>query len=126
MAVITQYMTQLIPSSLTIHMSKSDKEIVDELKKNNLYLKIIKFYSQLKLSNQKLSEGKTPCPVYVLWNTDVAIPPINYGQGRYLLKLISFKKDFGKLVELSHLYLQELKFSFMFKRKGLQYNTKFT
>lgn len=119
-------MIQLIPSSLTTYMSKSDQEIVNELKKDNLYLKIIKFYFQLKLSNQTLSEGKTPCPVYVSWTTDVSIPPINYGQGRYLLKLISLKIYFGKLVELSHLYLQDLKFTFEFKRKGLQYRSKFT
>lgn len=124
MADITKYMIQLIPSSINIE-NKSNKDLINELKKDNLYLKIVNFYSQLKHSNQKLSEGKISCPVYITWTTDVKIPPINSGQARYLLKLISFKTYFGRLVELSNLYLQELKFDFTFKSKGLQYHTKF-
>jgi hypothetical protein len=126
MADITKYMTQLIPSSLTNHTSKSDKEVVDELKKDNLYLKIVNFYSELKSSNQKVSEGKDACPVYITWETDISIPSINCRQSRYLLTLISEKKDFGRIVELSCLYLQDIKMNFNFTRKGLIYQRKFS
>ena len=103
MADITKYMIQLIPSSLTNHTSKSDKELVDELKQDNLYLKIVNFYSELK-----------------------SLPSINCRQSRYLLTLISEKKDFGRIVELSCLYLQDIKMNFNFTRKGLIYQRKFS
>lgn len=126
MADINKYMIQLIPSSLTTHTSKSDKEVVNELKQDNLYLKIVDFYSELKSSNQKVSEGKDACPVYITWETDISIPPINCRQCRYLLSLISQKKDFGRIVDLSCLYLQDIKMNFNFTRKGLIYKRKFS
>ena len=36
----------------------SDQDIVDKLKVNNLFLKIVDFYAHLKIANQRTSEGK--------------------------------------------------------------------
>tara|TARA_Y100000590_G_C15226757_1_gene828456 strand:- start:51 stop:419 length:369 start_codon:yes stop_codon:yes gene_type:complete len=121
-------MTQLVPNVFIISGGKitlSDQEIVTELKNNQLFLKIIDFYSQLKISNQRMSEGKDACFIPITWTAQETIPPISCCQARYLLKMINVNNPFGKIVELSCAYLQDLKFNFNFTRKGLIYKKKF-
>ena len=66
------YMTELVPKSITLTDGKillSDQAIVDKLKKQNppLFLRIVDFYAQLKIANQRTSEGKETCNVKVRW-----------------------------------------------------------
>ena len=89
-----------------------------------MYIKIINFYHQLLSSNQRISEGKDTCLVYVTWKSNLkytSIPGITCGQVKYLLRNIKINQDFGKVVELSCRYLQALKFTHNMKSNNLFY-----
>jgi hypothetical protein len=124
---IFNYTTALVPNTIDTTID-TNQIIVTKLKVNNLYLKIIKFYTDLKMTNQRVSEGKESCPVYVTWQTQYGskILPINNGQVRYLLKTISMNTPFGRVLELSAQYLQDLKYYHNKRRNGLIYNKKYT
>jgi len=124
---IFNYTTALVPNTINTAID-TNQVIVTKLKVNNLFLKIIKFYTDLKMANQRISEGKDSCPVYVTWTiqTGSKILPINNGQVRYLLKTISINTPFGKVLELSAKYLQDLKYYHNKRTNGLIYNKKYT
>tara|TARA_Y100000389_G_C17428526_1_gene501085 strand:- start:1274 stop:1669 length:396 start_codon:yes stop_codon:yes gene_type:complete len=121
---IDKYLEALIPKTLVGQLNKSNKDIVTLLKVDNLYIKIINFYHKLLVSNQRISEGKDTCPVYVNWDSNPAyssIPGITCGQVKYLLRNMRIDQDFGKVVELSCRYLQALKFTHNMKANNLVY-----
>ena len=124
---IINYTTALVPNGINI-LTETNQEIVTKLKVNNLYQKIIKFYSDLKMANQRMSEGKESCPVYVTWQTQTGtnIPPIQCGQIKYLLRHITIYTPFGKVLELSARYLQDLKFYHNITSRGLTYKKKYS
>lgn len=126
MTSIFDYTSALVPNSINI-LIDSNQTIINKLKVNNLFLKIINFYSNLKIANQRISEGKQSCPVYVNWETQSGtnILPINCGQIKYLLKHINFNTPFGKVLELSAKYLQDLKYYHNLTNKGLIYKKKY-
>ena len=121
---IDKYLEALIPDKLVDSLSKSNKDIVKLLKDDNLYIKIINFYHKLLVSNQRISEGKDTCPVYVNWESNPkysSIPGITCGQVKYLLRYMKINENFGKVVELSCRYLQALKFTHNMKANNLVY-----
>ena len=127
------YMTELVPKSITLTNGKillTDQEIVDKLKKQNppLFLRIVDFYAQLKIANQRTSEGKETCNVKVRWETqgNHNVLPIGCLQIRYLLSIINVNNPFGRVVELSARYLQDLKFYNNSLKTGFSYKKKFT
>ena len=127
------YMTELVPYSIKLTNGKillSDQAIVDKLKKQNppLFLRIVDFYAQLKIANQRTSEGKETCNVNVRWETqgNQTILPIGCLQIRYLLSIINVNNPFGRVVELSARYLQDLKFYNNSLKTGFSYKKKFT
>lgn len=124
---IFNYTTALVPRTINTTID-TNQDIVTKLKVNNLYLKIIKFYTDLKMTNQRISEGKESCSVNVTWQTQSGskILPINNGQVRYLLKTISINTPFGRVLELSAQYLQDLKYHHNKTRNGLIYKKKYT
>ena len=124
---IVNYTTALVPNGINV-TTDTNQEIVTKLKVSNLYLKIIKFYSDLKIANQRMSEGKDSCPVYVTWQTQPGtnILPIRCGQIKYLLRYITIYTPFGKVLELSTIYLQDLKFYHNITNRGLTYKKKYS
>lgn len=123
---IDKYLEALIPNTLVGKLNLSNKEIVDYLKADNLFIKIINFYHQLLVSNQRISEGKQTCPVYVNWESNLAyssIPGITCGQVKYLLRNMKINQEFGKVVELSCRYLQAVKFTHNMKANNLVYGS---
>lgn len=123
---IDKYLEALIPSTLVGNLNLSNKDIVALLKVDNLFIKIINFYHQLLLSNQRISEGKQTCPVYVTWVSNSnysSIPGITCGQVKYLLRYMRIDRDFGKVVELSCRYLQAVKFTHNMKANNLVYGS---
>tara|TARA_R110001592_G_C12854403_1_gene722158 strand:- start:47 stop:445 length:399 start_codon:yes stop_codon:yes gene_type:complete len=127
------YMTELVPKSITLTDEKlllSDQAIVNILKTQNppLFLRIVDFYAQLKIANQRTSEGKETCNVKVRWETqgNHTILPVGCLQIRYLLSIINVNNPFGRVVELSARYLQDLKFYNNSSKTGFSYKKKFT
>ena len=125
------YMTELVPKSIPVTNGKinlSNQEIVTKLKVNNLFLKIINFYTRLKIANQRISEGKTTCNVYVNWETqgNLKLERIEHLKIRYLLTIININTPFGRVLNLSAKYLQDLKFFNNFNMNGLTYKRKYT
>ena len=128
---LSEYMVLLVPNTITMSnnvITDTDQQIIDKLKVNNLYLKIIDFYTRLKIANQRVSEGKETCAVRITWTArnSTNIPPIACLQIRYLLSVINPTNPFGRVVELSARYLQDLKFYNNFSRNGLVYKKRFT
>tara|TARA_B100001248_G_C27356198_1_gene443942 strand:- start:287 stop:679 length:393 start_codon:yes stop_codon:yes gene_type:complete len=128
---LSEYKVLLVPNTITMSnnvITDTDQQIIDKLKVNNLYLKIINFYTRLKIANQRVSEGKETCPVRITWTpqNNTNIPAIVCLQIRYLLSVINPTNPFGKVLELSAQYLQDLKFYNNFSRNGLVYKKKFT
>lgn len=127
---VFQYTILMVPKSITVSkMGKmSDQEIVDKLKVDNLFLKIVDFYTQLKIANQRTSEGKETCAVGITWGPQkgAKIQPIGCLQIRYLLSVINVNNPFGRVVELSARYLQDLKFYNNSLKTGFSYKRKFT
>ena len=124
---IFNYTTALVPNTINTTID-TNQVIVNKLKVNKLFMKIIKFYTDLKMASQRISEGKESCPVYVTWTTQAGsnILPINNGQVRYLLKTISMNTPFGRVLELSAQYLQDLKYYHNKTKNGLIYKKKYT
>lgn len=125
------YMTELVPKSIPVTNGKinlSNQEIVTELKVNNLFLKIINFYTRLKMANQRISEGKNTCNVYVNWETqgNLKLERIEHLKIRYLLTIININTPFGRVLNLSAKYLQDLKFFNNSNMNGLTYKRKYT
>lgn len=127
---IFQYTTSMVPRSIDVNKmnTMSDQEIVTKLKVNNLFLKIINFYAQLKMANQRVSEGKESCPVRISWEPqkNAKISPIACLQVRYLLSVINVTNPFGRVLELSARYLQDLKFYNNSLKTGFSYKRKFS
>ena len=127
---VFQYMTLMVPKSITVsEMSKmSNQAIIDKLKINNLFLKIVNFYAQLKIANQRTSEGKETCAVGITWapQKGAKILPIGCLQIRYLLSVINVNNPFGRILELSARYLQDLKFYNNSLKTGFSYKKKFS
>ena len=127
---LSEYMVLLVPNTITMSnnvITDTDQQIIDKLKVNNLYLKIIDFYTRLKIANQRVSEGKETCPVRITWTAQNStnISPIAHLQIRYLLSVINPTNPFGKVVNLSARYLQDLKFYNNAIRNGLIYKKRF-
>jgi hypothetical protein len=127
---ILEYKIILVPESILIInglLASSDQEIVNKLKVDNLFIKIINFYTQLKIANQRVSEGKDTCPVYINWAVQggVKVAPVTCLQSRYLLSVLNVNNPFGRIVELSARYLQDLKYHNNLSRNGLIYNKQF-
>jgi hypothetical protein len=127
---ILEYKIILVPESILIInglLASSDQEIVNKLKVDNLFIKIINFYTQLKMANQRVSEGKDTCPVYINWAVQggVKVAPVTCLQSRYLLSVLNVNNPFGRIVELSARYLQDLKYHNNLSRNGLIYNKQF-
>ena len=128
---LSEYMVLLVPKTISMSnnvITDTDQQIIDKLKVNDLYLKIIDFYTRLKIANQRVSEGKETCAVRITWaaQNNTNIPPISYLQIRYLLSVINPTTPFGKVVELSARYLQDLKFYNNSIRNGYVYKKRFT
>ena len=127
---IFQYTTSMVPRSIDVSKmnTMSDQEIVTELKVNNLFIKIIDFYSKLKMANQRVSEGKETCAVRISWEPQegATILPIACLQIRYLLSVINITNPFGRVLELSGRYLQDLKFYNNSLKTGFSYRRKFS
>jgi hypothetical protein len=127
---ILEYKVILVPNGILItdgQLTESDQEIVTKLKVNNLFITIINFYTQLKMANQRVSEGKDTCPVWINWVVQggVKVAPVTCLQSRYLLSVLNVNNPFGRIVELSARYLQDLKYHNNLSRNGLIYNKQF-
>lgn len=125
----SDYMVKLVPKNITMVgniITDTNQQIIDKLKINNLYLKIIDFYARLKIANQRISEGKQSCAVRINWASKETVPAFNCLQIRALLSVINVNSPFGKVLELSARYLQDLKFYNNFSRNGLVYKKRFT
>ena len=82
---------------------------------------------KIKIANQRMSEGKESCPVFVTWETQTTvIPPITCGQIKYLLRNININTPFGRVLEISARFVQDLKFYHNMTNKGLIYNKKYS
>ena len=128
---ILEYKVILVPETILITnglLTESDQEIVTKLKVDNLFIKIINFYTQLKMANQRVSEGKDTCPVRINWAVqgNVSVAHVTCMQTRYLLSVLNVNNPFGRIVELSARYLQDLKYANNLSRNGLVYNPRFT
>ena len=88
-----------------------------------LMFKLINFYSQLKISNHKVSNNKTSCPVSITWNCQLktkGIHSINCRQANALLRLLyQDKTGVGPLIRYSANFQQKLKFYKQQSRKQL-------
>lgn len=122
------YVINLVPNTINIVgniITDTDKQIIEKLKVNNLYLKIINFYSKLKIANQLLSDGKECCPVKINWTPYKSVPSFVCLNIRRLLVSIHPNTPFGKVLKLSIKYLQDFKFFNHYNTLGLVYNKKY-
>ena len=88
-----------------------------------LMFKLINFYSQLKISNHKVSNNKISCPVSITWGCKLkteGIHSINCRQANALLKLLyQDKTGAGLVIRYSANFLQRVKFYKQQNRKQL-------